>query len=244
MDEKMTNKKHKPTKSRPNKLKNKAKPKPKPEKKEMTPEVISELVTRFRSLRSVYDAHIDLNDQGEVYVIALFTDGSRTIKRMLREAEEVFYQVARYKVDFRKLSIVEQKKEVPIEPVKRVKIISADAVVLENGETLGTVLLEYEDHTFEETMQASPYEMQLPYVIAHAAAKALSRVTFETVHIECVKNFDMESVDVVAVTVSVVDRIYGSKEIYVGSVVKSEDIKSDVVKATLDAMNRRIHRHY
>lgn len=218
--------------------------KPKPERKKMTPEVVSVLVTKLCALRSVYDAHVDLDDKGEIYVIGIFTDGSRTIKRILREAEGTFLQLAGYKVDFKKISIVERKQEVPEEPQQRIKLHSVSMEQMENGSLESKITLEFEGVPIEESMQAFPAEMDSLYLTARVTANAISHVIFKPVHIECVKEFSMESVDVIAVTLSVVDRLFESKEMYVGSVIKTEDSAMDAAKAVLDAVNRRVNRHY
>jgi uncharacterized protein YlbG (UPF0298 family) len=220
--------------------KKKAKFKKVPKITKITDEVIADLETQFQSIRSVYDAHVDLDEQGEVYAIGVFSDGMRTPKRIMREVEEIFRNVMGYRVNYKKIGIVERKEEIPEIRKNRVKFISAYTVQQDHDMLEGTINLEFGQVPIEEKVQIHPFEMELEYFIAHVTAKALEKMIQAHIRIHCVKEINMGDIDVICVTMSTANQEDGSIEMYVGTVVKSKDLISGVAKATLDAMNRRL----
>jgi hypothetical protein len=206
----------------------------------ITDEIKVDLETKFQSIRTVYDAHVDLDEKSRVYAIGIFSDSTRTPKRLKRETEEIFRQVTGFRVDYRKISIVQQKVEAPEVRNSRVKFISAYPIQDRNSFIEGVVNLEFNQTLIEEKLQVHPFELELEYLIAHTTAKALMNILKEHIRIECVKEVTMGDVQVICVTLSVINKEYGSSEMVVGTAFNSKDLSSGVAKATLDAVNRKL----
>ncbi|GBF10135.1 hypothetical protein [Tepidibacillus sp. HK-1] len=205
-------------------------------------EVSMELERQFRAIKNVTGAHVDFDEQGEVHAIGVFSDGLRHPKDIKRDVEETFRNVAGYRVNHNKISIVEQQfVETPIEG-NRIRFLTAYQVQKTNGLIEGTVQLEYNEQIIVENVTAHHFEMELEYIIANAAASALMRVATDySIRIDQVREVPMGQVDVIVVTLTVIHRPSGAGNLFVGSVVKTKDLLSSVAKATLDALNRRIY---
>ncbi|MFV9511020.1 hypothetical protein [Tepidibacillus sp. LV47] len=201
-----------------------------------------ELEKQFRSLKNVHNAHVDFDEQGEVIAIGIFSDGNRHPKEIKRDVEEIFRKVAGYRVNHNKISIVEQNLEDKSNTKeRRIRFITAYQVQKANGVTEGFVQLEYNGELIIESVEAHPFEMDLEYMIANAAAAAIMRILNRySIRIDQVKEVQMGQVDVIVVTLTVIHRPSGAGSMFVGSVIKTKDLLSSVAKATLDALNRRI----
>ncbi|OEF96949.1 hypothetical protein BHF71_04260 [Vulcanibacillus modesticaldus] len=201
-----------------------------------------ELEKQFCTLKNVHSAHVDLDEQGEVLAIGIFSDGSRHPKEIKRDVEETFRQIAGFRINHTKISIVEQQFERGIlSDDKRIRFLTAYQVQKMNGVIEGFVQLEYNEETIVESVEAHQFEMELEYIIANATARALMKVAKDySIRIDRVKEVSMGQVDVIVVTASVIHQPSGAGHMFVGSVVKTKDLLSSVAKATLDALNRRI----
>jgi hypothetical protein len=206
----------------------------------MTKETAIELEKKLVGIRSVFDAHVDIDEQGEVVAIGIFSDVRRPAKEIKRDVEETFRRIAGFRVNHNKISIVEQKLEAN-DQEKRVKFISAYQIQKGNGFIEGVVTLDFNGTPIEETLEVQQYEMDLEYLIASVTGNAIMRIIPEyRVRIDHVREVSMGSTDVICVTLSVISKVNGTGGMYVGSVVKSKDLISSVSKATLDALNRRL----
>lgn len=204
-------------------------------------EMIAELETRFRKIRSVYDSHLDLDETGEVVAIGIFSDAARPPKEIKRDVEETFRKVAGFRVNHNKISIVEQQLTPPTGNEKRIRFLTAFQIQRLNGITEGVIQLEFNESIIEERLQVSQFEMELEYLIANVTVNALMKVIPDyRIRIDHVREVSMGSVDVICVTLSIINRETGTGGMYVGATVKSKDLLSSVAKATLDALNRRL----
>lgn len=206
----------------------------------LTREVALEVEKKLRGIRSVYDAHVDTDENGEVVAIGIFSDTRRPAKEIKRDVEETFRRVVGYRVNHNKISIVEQKLD-DMDQEKRVKFISAYQIHKGNGLVEGVINLDFNGTNIEEKLEVQQFEMDLEYLIATVTGNALMRIIPEyRIRIDHVREVSMGSTDIICVTVSVISKLNGTGGIYVGSVIKSKDLISSVSKATLDALNRRL----
>lgn len=208
----------------------------------MNKELIIELERQFRTLKNVRNAHVDLAEDDEVLAIGIFSDGMRHPKDIKRDVEEIFRQIAGYRVNHTKISIVEQNFDKSLIPDdKRIRFLTAYQVHKLNGVIEGFVQLEYNEKVIIGNMEAHQFEMELEYLIANATVSALSKIIEDfNIRIDNVREVSMGHVDVIVVTLTAIHQPSGAGHMYVGSVVKTKDLLSSVAKATLDALNRRI----
>ena len=208
----------------------------------MNKELIIEIEKQFRTLKNVRNAHVDLDEDGEVLAIGVFTDGQRHPKDIKRDVEETFRQVANYRINHTKISIVEQNFDRGLIPDdKRIRFLTAYQIHKPSGAIEGYVQLEYNDKVITGKVEAHKFEMELEYIIANATVSALSQIIEDfNLRIDTVREVNMGQVEVIIITLTVIHQASGSGYMYVGSVVKTKDLLSSVAKATLDALNRRI----
>ncbi|WP_339063740.1 hypothetical protein [Tepidibacillus marianensis] len=201
-----------------------------------------ELEKQFRTLKNVHNAHVDFDQQGEVIAIGVFSDGGRHPKEIKRDVEETFRNLAGYRVNHTKISIVEQSfNSNVVSEDRRVRFLTAYQVQKQNGVIEGFVQLEHNEQIIIESIEAHQFEMELEYIIANATANAIMRIIPEySIRIDQVKELSMGQVSVIVVTLTVIHRPSGAGSMFVGTVVKAKDLLSSVAKATLDALNRRM----
>jgi len=207
-------------------------------------ELSYKLEEQFRLIKNVTNAHVDFTPDGEVEAIGIFSDGLRLAKEIKRDVEETFRQVAGYRVNHLKISIIEQKvKETTLTPVSRIRFVTAYQVQRSNGIIEGVVQLEYNENLIQESFVAHQFEMELEEVIANATAKALMQILSDyTLRIDHVREVSMGGAEIVLATVTIVQRSTGVGGLYVGAVLRSKDLLTSVAKAVLDALNRRLEQ--
>ncbi len=208
----------------------------------MNKETVMGLEEQFRTLKNVRNAHVDLDENEEVVAIGIFSDGTRHPKDVKRDVEEVFRQVAGYRINHTKISIVEQQFDKGIiTDDNRIRFLTAYQIQKSHRIIEGFVQLEYNDNVIVESVEAHQFEMDLEYLIANATTKAIMKVIDDySIRVDHVREVSMGQVDVIIVTLTVIHTLSGAGNIFVGSVVKTKDLLSSVAKATLDALNRRM----
>jgi len=208
----------------------------------MNKEIVIELEKQFRTLKNVRNAHIDIDEQGEVLAIGVFSDGKRPPKDIKRDVEETFRQIAGYRVNHVKISIIEQNFEQGLlGDDNRIRFMTAYQVQKQNGVIEGFVQLEYNDQPVIGNIEAHKFEMEVEYIIANATVAALLKILEDySIRIDHVREVSMGQVDVIVVTLTLIHQTSGAGNMFVGSVVKTKDLLSSVAKATLDALNRRM----
>lgn len=208
----------------------------------MSKEIVLELEKNFRIIKNVTNAHIDFDDAGEVLAIGIFSDGLRHPKDIKRDVEETFRQIAGYRVNHTKISIVEQNLEKSfLSDDKRIRFLTAYQVQKLNGVLEGFVQLEYNEQLIVGSIEAHQFEMEIEYIVANATVAALMKIIQDyNIRIDQVREVNMGQVDIIVVTLTMIHQSSGAGHIFVGSVVKTKDLLSSVAKATLDALNRRM----
>lgn len=208
----------------------------------MSKELSSELEKKFCGLKNIRAAHIDFDENGEVLAIGIFSDSMRNPKDIKRDVEETFRQVAGYRINHTKISIVEQQLEKEIfSGEKRIRFLTAYQIQKYNNIIEGNVQLEYNEQTIIGKIEANLFENEVEIIIANATAQALMQIlTDYSIRVDNVKEVHMEDNNVIVVTLTMVHKPSGAGNIFVGSVIKSKDLLSSVAKATLDSLNRRM----
>lgn len=208
----------------------------------MNKETAVELEEQIRSIKNVRNGHVDLDEEGEVIAIGVFSDGKRNPKEIKRDVEETFRQIAGFRINHNKISIVEHEIEGNLlTGDKRIRFLTTYQVQRSNGIIEGVVQLEHDNQAVTAKVEAHQFEMELEYIIANATVQALTQIIEEySIRIDSVREVNMGQVDVIIVTLTIIHRTTGAGHIFVGSVVKTKDLLTSVAKATLDALNRRM----
>lgn len=208
----------------------------------MSKELSNELEKQFCGLKNVRSAHIDFDNNGEVVAIGIFSDNLRNPKDIKRDVEETFRQVAGYRINHMKISIIEQQLEKEIfSAEKRIRFLTAYQIQKHNNVIEGIVQVEYNEQKIVGSVEANLFEMEIEYIIANATVQALMNILIDyNLRVDNVKEVKMGDVDVIVVTLTMIHKPSGATHIFVGSVIKSKDLLSSVAKSTLDSLNRRM----
>jgi hypothetical protein len=204
----------------------------------LSEEQVFQIIEHFKAIRSVYDAHLDLDERDEVLSIGIFADGTRTPKRVKREAEEAFRRVARFKIDYRKINIIQDKEVFP--PAEKWRI-HLEKAICERTTTGWESLVELRvgRQRFRGRLATDWGEWEPDMLVARTAARVLSYIAFDPIRVECVKASTIAEWELLHVTLQFFHQA-GRGGLYVGTVFRTENEFMDLVRACLDAINRQI----
>ncbi|MCF6092842.1 hypothetical protein L1765_02375 [Microaerobacter geothermalis] len=195
----------------------------------------------IKKIKNVDHGHLDVDDEGDILAIGIFSDGKRHPKDIKRDVEETFRSVFGFRVNHQKISIIERSIDRESSKLSRVRFITAYQAFKRNDVVEGVVQLEYQDNIITGKMEVHSFEMEIEYIIANAAAKAITNIVSNySIRIDTVRKIPMGAVDVICVTLSVMNTETGAGGMYVGSSIYNKDLLGSVAKAVLDGLNRRM----
>jgi hypothetical protein len=202
---------------------------------------IQTLIGRLTLLKDVFDAHIDVDDEGEVISIGIFSNGNRHPKEIKRDVEEIFRNQMGYRVNHTKISIVEEIREENKELFPRVKFLTAYQLFKTPEVIEGVVQIQHEDKIVEGRVEVLKFEMDLELLIAQATVNALMKVLPDhRLRVNQVKEMEMGSHPIICISITCTHKEKRDDGIYVGACIRSKDLLTSVSKATLDALNRKL----
>jgi hypothetical protein len=202
---------------------------------------IQTLIERLKLLKDVVDAHIDLDDEGEVSSMGVFSKGSRHPKEIKRDVEEVFRNQMGYRINHTKISIIEEIREDDQSNFPRVKFLTAYQMFKTPEVTEGVVQIQHEDKIVEGKVEALSFEMELEFLIAQATVEAIMKILpTHRLRINQVKEIEMGSHPIICVSITCTHKDKKDDGIYIGACLKTKDLVTSVSKATLDALNRKL----
>jgi predicted subunit of tRNA(5-methylaminomethyl-2-thiouridylate) methyltransferase len=190
-------------------------------------------------IQGVISSKVVMSDEGVVEELHLLTDESRNPKQISRDVQSACAAEFKLQFDHKVISIAQidftkdsfLKKRVKIQKVS--KMINHDSLTCEVTLSLD----EKEAIGIHEQMNMSS---RRDYAVVMATIKALEKLFhFENrIYIEEIEVIDRYGYSVVIVLVSI---FFSMEERLSGSSVITEDRNLSLVKATLDAVNRRIN---
>jgi hypothetical protein len=200
------------------------------------------LIERIKSLKDVFDAHIDTDNQGEVISLGVFSRGNRHPKEIKRDVEELFRNQMGYRINHNKISIIEEVID-DQGIIPRVKFLTAFQVYQTPEVVEGVVQLQHEHEVIEGKVEAMQFELELEYLIAQATAAALMKILPDhRLRVNQVKEIDMGGQAIICVLISCTHLTKRDDGVYVGACARTKDLLGSVAKATLDALNRKLER--
>ena len=189
-------------------------------------------------LPGVLNSSVVFSDRGlsEVHVLA---DDSRAPKQIARDIQSAISAQYGTNIDHKLISIAQIPAQNP--SCSRTRLIFEEINISKNKErSCATVTLTDGEHSFSGTASALNDRLEVNKMICQATLGAVENYMKEAVQLSVadVKMFDLSGEKAIAVCVAVKSR--GQVERLIGSSFQGDDAGMAVVKATLDALNRRI----
>ncbi|NLJ30825.1 MAG: hypothetical protein GX424_04360 [Clostridiales bacterium] len=171
--------------------------------------------------------------------IHILSNTSRAPKQIVRDIQSAIMAQYGVSVDHKLISVAQIPSE--NEMRMRARLIFEEINVSKNKErTSATVTLSGGDTSFTGTAFAMNDQLEINKMICHATLNAVENFTDKSVHLSVsdAKQFNLGGETAVAVCIAV--RSNGKVERLLGGAFVSTDNETAVVKATLDALNRKI----
>jgi hypothetical protein len=202
---------------------------------------IETLVGRMKLLKDVVDAHIDVDEEGEVTSMGVFSKGGRHPKEIKRDVEEIFRNTMGYRINHTKISIIEEIRDGDQPNFPRVKFLTAYQLFKTPEVIEGVVQVQHENQVVEGKIEALNFEMELEFLIAQATVEAIMKLLpTHRLRINHVKEIEMGSHSIICVSLTCTHKSKVDDGIYIGACLRTKDLLASVSKATLDALNRKL----
>jgi hypothetical protein len=199
---------------------------------------IEELLSQVRGVMAV---RVVLEEQGQIDELHIVGSPGRSAKQMVRDVESLLYVRGGVRLDHRKISLV-QIAESAIQPAQ-VRIRLLDISQTSGEQATITVMLGMEDQRVQgvgrgRPDQEDPSERLAGYATIHALDQLIgARGQFRLEHMER-QQFSQLEVYLTHLSLTTDDGI----ETLLGISVVRDDDPAAVVRAILDAVNRRLQR--
>lgn len=197
----------------------------------------------IRQVRSVVAARINANDQGVIEEIHILAGPGRSPKQIVRDVESVLVAQFNLTVDHKKISIAQVEEDedaAPLQPeFKRPKLVG---VTLRTVGSMAEARVELlvGDQTVEGVAQGPSSSHNKLRLFVDTTIKALAPLTLDK-YVFVTEDVSINSLakhHVAQVALSLVSS--SGEESLVGCALVRSDDREAVVKATLDAINRKL----
>lgn len=199
--------------------------------------VVEELVNE---LQGVASARVVLDDKSNIVELHVLSDETRNPRQIVRDIETVLLVKMGLNIDHKKISVVQfaDRQEVH---AKRISLRGI-GYRLNSGMAEVSVALSLGEAQAEVTVRGPNSLQNQTRLVANATVGSLKEILGGVIDfvVEDVSVLDFARREVVIVGVSTITP--NGEEMLVGATLARGDIKEAVVKATLDAVNRRLQR--
>lgn len=211
------------------------------------PVTLAEIETTISLIPGVVACRVKINDWGAIEEIHVISTLERNPKAMSRDIQSALLARWDVNVDYRKISIAQLTGMEPTMPPERLKVLNVD-LIADVSKGLMKVRVSLGPENDPETLfvgeaRGSYGRTQIPRVTAEAAVNAINQVVEEYMPftLEDAGTTRLGGLDIAIVTVGYFMH-RADEEVLVGAAAVKFDIPDAVVRATLDAVNRRLSR--
>lgn len=180
---------------------------------------------------------IEEDDLKEVHILASST---RAPKQIVRDIESALLAAFDYRIDRKIISIAQIASEEYGE-IRRIRFGGINFKTESNALECSVTLL-HEGEEFSEVVTGVKTAANRKNIVATATVKSVERVLGQAYLFSVEDVIVSTSRDISYATVLVNMVLGDSEERMVGSAIVKQDLNEAIVKATLDALNRRIER--
>jgi hypothetical protein len=206
------------------------------QKQNVTETALQELIN---DIEGIVSSKVKLDDTGNLVEIHALADKSRNAKQIVRDIQSAVTAKFDLEIDHRIISIAQLSCDGVVQ--RDMRIVFKGMEVASKGLEIDVkVILSHGDKDYFGSQKGINTTTSINRTIAQATLKALSDFLNigEIFVVEDVGTLNIAKTNVVVVAVTCVDK--NGEQLLIGSSMNLGDIKEAVVKATLDAVNRRI----
>lgn len=204
---------------------------------------ISELKKAIEGIKSVESCGIITNGNGLIEEIHIVADYNRSPKQISRDIQSVLISRFNIDIDHKKISIA-QLKGIDIEKSEEYRLkLKKIEYSISGCKAEVRVILEKDEEAFEAMVTGSNTRLNTQRILSTATLKATERFlnkedlfTFEDVRIVNIAETDVALVSVVVLENGQERRLFGCSHV-------GRDLNEAVVRATLNAINRRVNMY-
>ncbi|MDI6813150.1 MAG: hypothetical protein QMC95_03295 [Desulfitobacteriaceae bacterium] len=204
--------------------------------------ILTDYEQALKQIRSVSAARIRMTEQGEIEEIHILAGGERSAKQIVRDVESVLVAQFGLEFDHKKISVAQVGEEVLVPPIPewvRPKLIGVTLKTL-HGTADVTVELQVGERVIAGATQGFSSSYNKLRLLVEATVKALNSLELEKCLLvpEDVAVTELAKHKVAQVAVTLV--CPAGEQLLVGCALVKNDDREAVVKATLDAVNRKV----
>ncbi|KUO51649.1 MAG: hypothetical protein APF76_13485 [Desulfitibacter sp. BRH_c19] len=194
----------------------------------------------IRRIKGVISCNVVIsNEDGKIQEVHILSESNRQPKQMVRDIESAVMAELNIPLDHKKISVAQIKQTTPVSKYSRLIINSVDINGSKNWLSF-KVSVKLGEFTFEGQSEGPNSKSNRYRVLAGAACQSIETVLEHKLRfiVEEVSWTNLPSCEIGTVVLSCVSE--NSIERVVGSCLFSTDKDITIVKAVLDALNRRI----
>lgn len=193
----------------------------------------------INKIEGVVNSKIVISD-GDITEIHILANTLKSPKQIVRDIESILLASHNYRIDRNKISIA----QIRTEDKRAFNRIKFSGVIMKTMDTTieCAVKLTHDEQEYEVSQIGIKTALNKRKIVAGATIKAVEKILGQAYLFDLQDVMLNSSNDVEFVSVLVNMVISGRQEIMVGSAVVKNDINESIVKATLDAVNRRIEK--
>lgn len=197
----------------------------------------------IKQIKAVVATRINANEQGEIEEIHILSGPGRNPKQIVRDVESVLAAQFGLSVDHKKISIAQIEEDEEISAAqpeyKRPKLISVTLRTV-NSMAEAKVELAVGEHVYEGVAQGPSSSHNKLRLFVETTLKAIAPLTLDKYIFvtEDVSITPLAKHHVAQVAITLVSS--AGEEVLVGCALVRSDDREAVVKATLDAVNRKL----
>lgn len=195
----------------------------------------------IEKLDSVISCKMVLGENENIDEIHIVSNGSRSVKQLLRDIQSILIATYNIQIDHKKISIATIQDESLKKSECRLKIVSVSHE--KNGQR-ATVKVTLDNHkdVFESSIMGVNTSRNIDRMIVDATLKTVEDAFGyeDTFILEDIKTVTVSVEQVVIVVIMGIHN--GREQRFCGSSLVRSDYKESVVKASLDAINRYLSR--
>jgi hypothetical protein len=204
---------------------------------------ISDIRKAIEGIKSVESCGIVTDENDHIEEIHIVADYNRSAKQISRDIQSLMISRFSVDIDHRKISIA-QLRDVDLEKSAefRLKLKTIEQSV-SGSKSEVKVVLEKDDSEFEAMVSGNCTKFNTQRILSTATLKAIENFlekddifTFEDVKVVNVADSDIAVVSVVIMESGQEKRLFGCSQI-------KRDLNEAVVRATLDAINRKVTQY-
>ena len=206
------------------------------QKQNVTETALQELIN---DIEGIVSSKVKLDDMGNLVEIHALADKSRNAKQIVRDIQSAVTAKFDLELDHRIISIAQLNCDSVVH--REMRIVFKGMEVASKGLEIDVkVILSHGEKDYCGSQKGINTTTSINRTIAQATLKALTDFLNigEIFVVEDVGTLNIAKTNVVVVAVACVDK--NGEQLLIGSSMNLGDIKEAVVKATLDAVNRRI----